>query len=71
MTANKELFKSAAILAAIISGKEYSVGVSGDSISVIEVFDKHYDCLDHYSREKPPREPFRITQTLPDVKYDV
>lgn len=65
MPANKELFSPVAIIATIALREGYS----GDS--AIKVFDKCYDYLDNYSHEKTSREPFRITQTLPGVKYDV
>lgn len=69
MRADSELFAPAAVLAAL----RLEAGCAGDvSVDVaMRVMDEFYDCLDSYSRDKESREPYRITQTLDDVKYDV
>lgn len=69
MRADSELFTPAAILAALRLENGCAREVSVDM--AMTVMDEFYDCLHSYSRDKESRQPYRITQTLDDVKYDV
>lgn len=69
MRTDTELFEPAAVLAAL--RLEAGRAENAYAIMAMTVLDEFYDCLDSYSREKESRQPYRITQTLDDVKYDV
>lgn len=68
MRADTELFEPAAILAAL---RLEAGGGDASTAGAMTVLDEFYDCLEGYGREKQSREPFKITQTIDDVKYDV